>query len=41
MENKGIFGETEKTWIDAFEAVTEIECIRQKINGKKVELNGI
>tara|TARA_R110002012_G_scaffold295589_1_gene492245 strand:- start:1296 stop:1679 length:384 start_codon:yes stop_codon:yes gene_type:complete len=41
LENKGIYNESEKIWIDSFKPATELDSVWKKLNGKKVELIGL
>ncbi len=41
LENKGIYVESEKIWIDSFKPATELDSVWKKMNGRKVELIGL
>ncbi|MGV6832046.1 MAG: hypothetical protein ACWA5P_10875 [bacterium] len=40
LENKGIFYNSEKIWIDSFKPATELDTVWRKMNGKTVEIIG-
>lgn len=41
LENKGIYGDSKKIWIDSFKPATELDSVWKKMNGKRVQLIGL
>ena len=40
LENKGIFDQSGKIWVESFKPATELDSVWKKLNGKKVEIIG-
>ncbi|UAB75645.1 hypothetical protein [Mesoflavibacter sp. SCSIO 43206] len=41
LENKGIYAESDKIWLNSFKPATELDSVWKRMNGKKVELIGL
>ncbi len=41
LENKGIYDESDKIWLNTFEPATKLDSVWNKMNGKRVVLVGL